>query len=295
LSATAIRATLRRPGLDLTPRPTTTTWQAFPRQQAAGILACDFFTVDTIWLRRLYVLFFIELDTRRVHLAGVTPNPNAAWVTQQARNLLLVLGEQGRRMRFLIRDRNAKFCRSFDDMFCSAGAEVLLTLVQAPNATKTRSAGFGRCAPSAWTGCRSLVAVIWRRSCGSTLRTTTPTAPTERLVWSRPIHRPIRPSSVGIGTVCIGGIGSVVCSTSTTDKLHERVSAPYGLQTDLACSRWMPRRSRRIQKDRLDDQTDDQGPSDRKSMPRQAWESQSSRMIKAHPTENRMPRRACLR
>jgi putative transposase len=80
------------------------------------------------------VLFFIELDIRRVHLAGVTPNPNAAWVTQQARNLLLVLGERGRRMRFLIRDRDAKFCRGFDDVFCSSGAEVLLTPVQAPNA-----------------------------------------------------------------------------------------------------------------------------------------------------------------
>jgi putative transposase len=91
VSATAIRTTLRRHGLDPTPRPTTTTWRAFLRQQAAGILACDFFTVDTIWLRRLYVLFFIEHDTRRVHLAGVTANPRSAWVTQQARNLLLVL------------------------------------------------------------------------------------------------------------------------------------------------------------------------------------------------------------
>ena len=82
VSATAIRTTLRRHGLDPTPRPTTTTWRAFLRQQAAGILACDFFTVDTICLRRLYVLFFIELATRRVHLAGVTSNPDGAWVTQ---------------------------------------------------------------------------------------------------------------------------------------------------------------------------------------------------------------------
>jgi len=84
-------------------------------------------------LWRLYVLFFIELDTRRVHLAGVTPNPSAAWVAQQARNLLLVLEERGRRVRSVIRDRVAKFSRSVDDVFCSAGAEVLLTPVQAPN------------------------------------------------------------------------------------------------------------------------------------------------------------------
>jgi len=134
VSATAIRTTLRRHGLDPTPRPTTTTWRAFLRQQAAGVVGCDFFTVDTVWLRRLYVLFFIELDTRRVHLAGVTANPNAAWVTQQARNLLLRLEDQGRRVRFLIRDRDAKFCRGFDDIFRSEGAEVLLTPVQAPNA-----------------------------------------------------------------------------------------------------------------------------------------------------------------
>ena len=84
VSANAIRTTLRRHGLDPAPRRAATTWQAFLRQQAAGILACDFFTVDTVWLQRLYVLFFIELDTRRVHLAGVTANPNGLWVTQQA-------------------------------------------------------------------------------------------------------------------------------------------------------------------------------------------------------------------
>jgi putative transposase len=92
------------------------------------------FTVDIIWLRRLYILFFIELDTRRVHLAGVTANPDSAWVTQQARNLVLTLEERRRRMRFLLRDRDAKFCRSVDDVFRSEGVEVLLTPVQAPNA-----------------------------------------------------------------------------------------------------------------------------------------------------------------
>jgi transposase InsO family protein len=134
VSATAIRATLHRRGLDPAPRPASTTWRAFLRQQAAEIVACDFFTVDTVWLRRLYVLFFIELDTRRVHLAGVTANPDGAWVTQQARNLLLIFDERRRRLRFVLRDRDAKFSRSFDDVFRSDGAEVLLTPVQAPNA-----------------------------------------------------------------------------------------------------------------------------------------------------------------
>jgi hypothetical protein len=80
------------------------------------------------------VLFFIELDTRLVHLAGVTTNPDGAWVTQQARNLMQHLEQQGRRVRFLIRDRDGKFCRAFDDVFRSEGADVVLTPVQAPNA-----------------------------------------------------------------------------------------------------------------------------------------------------------------
>jgi len=153
VSATAIRTTLRRHGLDPTPRPTATTWRAFLRQQAAGILACDFFTVDTVWLRRLYVLFFIDVATRRVHLAGVTANPNAAWVTQQARNLLLRLEDQERRVRFLIRDRDTKFCRGFDDVFRSEGANVLVTPVQAPNANAYAERWGEPSVPSALTGC----------------------------------------------------------------------------------------------------------------------------------------------
>jgi hypothetical protein len=140
-----------------------TTWRAFLRRQAAGIVACDFFTADTVWLRRLYVLFFVELDTRRVHLAGVTAHPDSAWVTQQARNLLLVLGERGRPVRFLLRDRDAKFCRSVDDVFRSEGAQVLLTPVRGADRKRLRRT-VGRHRPRRVPG---LVADRWARSSGA--------------------------------------------------------------------------------------------------------------------------------
>ncbi len=91
-------------------------------------------TVDTVFLQRLYVLFFIQLHNRRIHLAGVTANPTGAWVAQQARNLLAALDEQATVVRFLIRDRDSKFTRAFDDVWHGLGAEVILTPIQAPNA-----------------------------------------------------------------------------------------------------------------------------------------------------------------
>jgi putative transposase len=134
VSATAIRTTLRRHGLDPAPREPPPPGEHSCAGRPPGSSPATCFTVDTVWLRRLYILFYIEHATRRVHLAGVTANPNAAWVTQQARNLMLRLEDQGRRVGFLIRDRDAKFCRGFDDVFRSEGADVVLTPVQAPNA-----------------------------------------------------------------------------------------------------------------------------------------------------------------
>ncbi len=109
-------------------------WREFLRQQAAGIVECDFFTVETLWLRRLHVLFFIELKRRRVHLAGVTANPNGAWVAQQARNLIMTVAEQEQRPRFLIRDRDSKFTAVFDEVFRSEGIRVIRAPVAAPRA-----------------------------------------------------------------------------------------------------------------------------------------------------------------
>jgi putative transposase len=136
VSASSIARVLRANGLQPAPRraATSTTWRSFLRRQAASILACDFLTVDTVFLQRLYVLFFIQLHNRRVHLAGVTANPTGAWVVQQARNLVAVLDEEATALRFLIRDRDSKFTRAFDDVWHGLGAEVILTPIQAPNA-----------------------------------------------------------------------------------------------------------------------------------------------------------------
>jgi putative transposase len=98
------------------------------------MLAADFFTVETVALRRLYVLFFIELASRRVHLAGLTTNPNGSWVTQQARQFAWSLTERSTPLRFLIRDRDSKYTCSFDAVFRSEGLEIVRTPIRAPKA-----------------------------------------------------------------------------------------------------------------------------------------------------------------
>src|ERR671933_1778125 len=132
ISPSTVRRLLVAAGLEPAPRRQAVSWPAFLRSQAASLLACDFFTVETVTLRRLYVLFFIELGSRRVHLAGCTSNPSGSWVVQQARNLSFT--NLLERTRFLIHDRDSKFTAVFDEVFRSEGIKVIRTPVQAPQA-----------------------------------------------------------------------------------------------------------------------------------------------------------------
>jgi putative transposase len=134
VSATTVRKLLRQAGLGPAGERSGLSWREFLRAQANSMLAVDFFTVETVSLQRLYVLFFIELGSRRVHLAGCTANPSGAWVTQQARQLAWGLAERSTSVRFLIRDRDSKFTRDFDIVFRSEGIEIVRTPVRAPKA-----------------------------------------------------------------------------------------------------------------------------------------------------------------
>src|SRR6266542_3155193 len=132
VGATTIRSILRRSGVGPAPRRDGPSWGEFLRAQAQGMLACDFFTVETAWLRTLYVLFFIEHGSRRVQLAGVSASPDGVWMRQQARNL--AIEQRLHRTRFLLHDRDAKFSGPFDELVRSEGVRLIKTPVRAPQA-----------------------------------------------------------------------------------------------------------------------------------------------------------------
>ena len=215
VSATTIRTLLRSARLGPAPRRSGPTWTEFLRAQAGGIIACDFFTVETAWLRTLYVLVFIELGSRRIHLSPSTAHPDSAWVTGQARNLMMDLDGRAPRVRFLIRDRDAKFSGPFDTVLRSEGMRVIRTPFRAPNA----NAHAERVIETMRAECLDWTLILGRRiSTGRSASTPSTTTGSDLIAPSAsPRH------SAGRGSPCrsvrvmfVGGTCSAGSSTSTT-------------------------------------------------------------------------------
>jgi putative transposase len=216
VSVTAIRKLLARRGLGPAPRRGGTTWRQFLAQQASSMVACDFFTVETVWLKRIYVLVFIELATRRVHLAGCTSNPDRAWMAQQARNFTFDLEEREEPLRFLIHDRDAKFYDPFDEVFATKGLQVIALrsgrLVPTPSASD-RSEPLGR---SVSTGCLSCPGATSSASSRSTSAITTDSDLTVRCNFNRRSRKSSKGRSSPLMPGWVGEIGSADCCTNTT-------------------------------------------------------------------------------
>ncbi len=165
VSATSVRKVLLEAGLLPAPERGPSSWRAFLRAQAASMLACDFLTVDTVFMQRIYVLFFISLATRRIEYIACSSNPDGRWTDQQARNLVMQLGDE-QPFRFLIHDRDSKFSHAFDEVFRTAGIRVIRTPVRAPNA----NAFAERWVRTVRTDCLDRILILGRRHLEHVLR-----------------------------------------------------------------------------------------------------------------------------
>jgi putative transposase len=165
VSATSVRKVLLEGGMQPAPERSQSSWRAFLRAQAGSMLACDFLTVETAFLQRIYVLFFISLATRRIEYIASTSNPDGRWVTQQARNLLMQLGDE-HSFRFLVHDRDTKFSHAFDEVFRTERIKVIRTPIQAPNA----NAHAERWVRTLRTDCLDRILILGRRHLEHVLR-----------------------------------------------------------------------------------------------------------------------------
>jgi putative transposase len=166
VSATLVRSVLADAGIPPAPQRDRQSWRSFLRQQGDSMLACDFLTVDTVWLQRLYVLVFLSIGSRRVEYVACTSNPDTAWMLQQARNLLMHLDERDRQVRFLIHDRDSKFSAAFDAVFAGDGVRIVRTPFRAPNA----NAHVERWVGSVRRECLDRLLIVGRRQLEHVLR-----------------------------------------------------------------------------------------------------------------------------
>jgi putative transposase len=173
VGATTIKRILLKEGLGPAPRRSGPSWSEFLRAQADGILACDFFTVETAFLKTLYVLFFIEIGSRRLRVTPLTRNPDGAFVTQQARNLCFELDEREVPAFFLIRDRDGKYSGSFDEVFRTEGAQVILSPIRSPKVQCGPRHRSRMLTPTVGAGSSRLRSLTWKaiHEDGSTPRT----------------------------------------------------------------------------------------------------------------------------
>jgi transposase InsO family protein len=199
VSATAIRSVLRRSGIPPAGRRSRLTWKRFLAAHAQTLVAADFFTVDTVFLKRLYVLFFIHLASRRILWAASTRAPDTAWVTQQARNLFWELAEEETEVTVMIHDRDRKFARGLDTVCEAEGARVVLTPLMAPRANAHAERWVG----SARRECMDWILIVGQKHLEAVLREYVEHYNTERPHQSRELEPPAG-AKVPIGTGRVG-------------------------------------------------------------------------------------------
>jgi hypothetical protein len=189
VAASTVWEILKASGAGSAPRRTGPTWSQFVRSQAGAILACDFFTADLLDGTQAHVLTVIEHATRRIRILGVTLHPTGEWATQQARNLIMDLGEQTHRVEFMIRDRGPDFTAAFDAVLAGASIRTVLCNVRTPRMNAIAERWIGDAGASSWTAPSSGTRLICGRSWASTRPTTISTGPTAPCTQPRRCHR----------------------------------------------------------------------------------------------------------